>query len=422
MALPIGHYRHMRLLLLAFVAAGSALFACTPASDGGGGGGLTPGPGSGAQAGSGGSKPPASGSGGAAAGASGGQTGSGGAEATGGAAGSGATPEDAGVSVDSNTPGGMVGGDAGPQPTPTPLPPGAGGTAQVRLRSALGLGYYTACHLVPGNDIRCFGDKHPRTMPPGGLKPQQITCAHDGCCALMPKGMGARVRCWSDKRTIFPPADVAMSVDAVQIVIGYQHGCALNTDASVTCWGQPGTMNAPPAGIKAKSLYAAAYFTCAVKMDDTVACWGVNPPLPPADLKAKLVSAVFHGAEHLELAGAGTRHACAIQLDDTVKCWGDNVDGTTDVPADLGPVRDIGTNSFSTCAVRPAGEVVCWGTRKYNMNQMLEKPMPAGIKLKAIKGQFAAYCGIQLDDTIACWGYEKTSHLSVPAGTKAFIP
>ena len=31
-------------------------------------------------------------------------------------------------------------------------------------------------------------------------------------------------------------------------------------------------------------------------------------------------------------------------------------------------------------------------------------------------------CGIQLDDTLICWGDEKTSHLSVPPGTKVLIP
>jgi alpha-tubulin suppressor-like RCC1 family protein len=271
--------------------------------------------------------------------------------------------------------------------------------------------------------LRCFGDRHPRTMPPAGLKTRHVTCAHDGCCALMPKEAGGpRIRCWSDKNTIIPPGGFATSVDPVQIAIGYQHGCALNTDGSVACYGQPGTMNAPPAGLKAKSLYAAAFFTCAVKTDDTVTCWGINPPMPPADLKAKLVSAIVHTGGHLDEARGLTRHACAIQLDDTVRCWGDNVEGTTDVPANLGPVRDVGTNSYFSCALKPDGETVCWGSKVLFNDPARLKPRPPNLKLKAIKGQFGGMCGIQLDDTLICWGDEKTSHLSVPPGTKVLIP
>jgi hypothetical protein len=310
-------------------------------------------------------------------------------------------------------------GDAGAAPAAA-LP--GDGLQQLLVTSAIGLGYYTACHIMPGLDVRCFGDRHPRTMPPAGLKTRQMTCAHDGCCALIDKGAdgGDRIRCWSDKRTIFPPAAVARAVDPIQIGIGYQHGCALNVDHSVTCWGQPGTMNAPPAGLKAKSLAVAAYFNCAVQMDDSVVCWGVNPPAPPAGLKAKLVTVIFHAGLHLEEAQGGTRHACAIQLDDTVKCWGDDIDGTTDVPPDLGRVRDIAAATYNTCAVRPDGELVCWGTRRLYPERYKERP--PGLKLKGIRGKFGAYCGIQLDDTIACWGEEKTTHLDVPAGVKAYVP
>jgi hypothetical protein len=332
---------------------------------------------------------------------------------------------DAGASAsDASLPAGgtdaQPGADTGSGPGPAAPGLGSDGLAQKLLAGSIGLGYYTACHVLPDHTVRCFGDRHPRTMPPAGLKALQITCAHDGCCALAPKEAGARIRCWSDKRTIFPPDAVSRAVDPLQIAIGYQHGCALNTDHSLTCWGQPGTMNAPPAGLKAKSIHAAAFFTCAVAMDDSVVCWGVNFPPPPAGLKAKLVSAIMHTGGHLDEAPGLTRHACAIQLDDTLRCWGDNVDGTTDVPADLGPVRDVGVNSYSTCALKPAGEMVCWGTRKLYPERY--KPAPAGLMLKAIKGQFGAYCGLKLDDTLACWGEEKTTHLDVPAGLKLLVP
>jgi hypothetical protein len=322
---------------------------------------------------------------------------------------------DAAIGVDNATP------PPGPDASAPPPAPGADdGLERLLVASAIGLGYYTACHIMPDTTVRCFGDRHPRTMPPAGLKTRQIACSHDGCCALLPKEAGERIRCWSDKRTIFPPTDVSRAVDPIQIGIGYQHGCALNADHSVTCWGQPGTMNTPPAGLKAKSIAVASYYNCAVQMDDSVVCWGINPPQPPEGMKAKLVTVIFHAGLHLEEAKGGTRHACAVRMDDTVTCWGDNIDGTTDVPPDLGSVRTIAAATYNTCAVKLAGDVVCWGTRKLYPERY--KTMPANLKLKGIRGTFGAYCGIQLDDTIACWGEEKTTHLDVPAGVKAFLP
>jgi hypothetical protein len=66
--------------------------------------------------------------------------------------------------------------------------------------------------------------------------------------------------------------------------------------------------------------------------------------------------------------------------------------------------------------------MVCWGTRKLFDDPARIKPMPQGLRLKTIRGQFGAYCAMQLDDTIVCWGDEKTSHLSVPPGMKLFVP
>jgi hypothetical protein len=314
------------------------------------------------------------------------------------------------------------------------------GMTQMLVSRGIGLGYYHACHLLAGEDIKCYGSPptEPRLMPPA-IKSDQIFCSHNGCCvstggasadgledestgARLPDGTlglmikAKRLTCWGHKNTFFPPA--AMDMDPIQFAIGYDHGCVLNADHTVACWGQAGTMYAQPAGLVAKSITVASFFNCAVKMDDSVVCWGVNPPQPPPGLKAKMVAAIFHSNPKLPDALKGTRHACAIQLDDTVKCWGDNVEGTTDVPADLGPVKDIATATYNSCALKLDGTPVCWGTKKYNEVAERFHPMPAGLHLKGLRSKLAAYCGLQADDTMACWGDESSTHLTIPAGTK----
>ena len=114
------------------------------------------------------------------------------------------------------------------------------GLTQLLVSSGVGMGYYHACHLMPSMDVRCFGSPltHPRLRPPAGVKSKQISCAHDGCCVLLPPEAGARLRCWSDKAPFFPPQDVLRAIDPVQVGIGYNHDCVLNADHSVKCWGQ----------------------------------------------------------------------------------------------------------------------------------------------------------------------------------------
>ena len=134
------------------------------------------------------------------------------------------------------------------------------------------------------------------------------------------------------------------------------------------------------------------------------------------------MAAIYHGntrADNDDIT-KGTGHACAIKMDDTLVCWGDNIEGTTDVPPDLGKVRDVAVASWNTCAVKLDGEPVCWGTKLYNSSPERFHPQPKGLKLKSIRAKLATYCGLQMDNTMACWGDESNVHITIPAGTKFY--
>ena len=337
--------------------------------------------------------------------------------------------------------GGPGPGEVGGDPTPA-----LGGLEQRLVTRALGLGYYHLCLILPGGGLRCSGDVanagDPRIHPPGGLKPEMIQGAHNGFCVLrsgntpmLPEPApgdppfvfatvtGRRLTCWGHNPSFFPPANLDM--DPIQYGIGYDHGCSLNRDHSVTCWGQPGTSNQPPAGLKAKQLTVAAFFNCAIKEDDSVVCWGIKPPTPPEGLKAKIVAAAFHGNAKLPEAPGGTNHACAIKLDNTVTCWGTEVEGNLTPPPDLTAAKDIAVSTWDSCALRPNGEPVCWGRKVYdNFDAVRYHRMPTGLHLKGIRASMATYCGIKMeDDTVVCWGDEQHDHITFPAGgVKVFAP
>ena len=412
-------------------------FGCQPApGDGGGSGGSGTGAGGSSAAGRGGSS---SGNGGSAVagGGSGGTSAGGGGSTggTGGAPGGGSYPtppaerpvDSPPMAPDAGRP--EAGGppDSGPSTNPDPGPGIADGLTQLLVSRGIGLGYYHACHILENKKVRCFGTADPRNRPPADVmaaEVDQINCAHNGCCALMPPGSGKKLSCWSHKQTFYPP-NGGNDLDPIHFGIGYDHACAVNRDNTVKCWGNgpgKGPQLTAPADLRAKSIAVASFFNCVIKTDDSVYCWGTKAPQPPEGLKAKLVAAIYHGntrADNDDIT-QGTGHACAIKLDDTLVCWGDNIQGTTDVPPDLGKVRDVAVASWNTCAVKLDGEPVCWGTKLYNSSPERFHPQPKGLKLKSIRAKLATYCGLQLDNTMACWGDESNVHITIPPGTKFY--
>jgi hypothetical protein len=376
---------------------------------------------------------------------SGGNSISGGSSSSGGSSGSGGTAPDPDVTPDAAAPSDS-GAPADEGGTTTPPGPILSGLEQRLVTRAVGLAYYHLCLLLPSHELRCSGDvavpDEPRLHPPAGLKGEQIAAAHNGFCVLRAGATQAlpepapgeppflalnvtakKLTCWGHKDTFFPPAGLDM--DPIQYGIGYDHGCALNRDHSVVCWGQPGTNFKQPDGLKAKALTVAAFFNCAITEDDGVVCWGINPPMPPPGLKAKIVAAVFHGNDKLPAAPQGNSHACAIKLDDTVTCWGTEVEGNLTPPADLTAAKDIAVSTWDSCALRPNGEPVCWGNKVYDDKDPLRyHPMPAGLHLKGLRASMATYCGIKMeDDTVVCWGDEQHDHITFPpGGIKVFSP
>ena len=419
----------------------SLCFACQPASDekasGSGEAGSSGEGGSGSAGRSGAAGDPDGNSGGGSSGGgaagsgsgTGGATGSAGASGSAGSGGASSGEGGSGNQADAGVDDPAPATDGGPAVDPSEPGGIKDGLTQLLVSRGVGLGYYHACHILEDQKVRCFGSNDPRNRPPADVlaaKVEQINCAHNGCCALLPPGSNKKMSCWSHKQTFYPPNN-GNDLDPLMFGIGYDHACALNKDNTVKCWGNGpgrGPQTSAPAGLRAKSIAVATFFNCAIQMDDTVMCWGAIDRNPPEPTKAKLVAAINHHntrADEDDIT-MSTGHVCAILMDDTLKCWGDNIDGTTDVPPDLGRVRDVAAATYNTCAVKLDGEVRCWGTRKYNSSPQRYNPQPEGIRLKGIRARLATYCGLTMDNTMACWGDESSTHITIPAGTKFYSP
>ena len=79
--------------------------------------------------------------------------------------------------------------------------------------------------------------------------------------------------CFAQKETIWPLTDPPEG-QYVEVVVGRSHGCALDLEGNVQCWGDNsvGQLDAPPNSFL--MLTASLNTTCGVTIDHTIECWG----------------------------------------------------------------------------------------------------------------------------------------------------
>lgn len=147
----------------------------------------------------------------------------------------------------------------------------------------------TACAIDRARDAWCWGDGFSGLvrLPLTGVV--DVSVGHDHGCAIASDGL----TCWGDnvngqvdgigQTASLLPTHVAL--DAVRVVVGARHTCALGSTGTVTCWGSnehgqlarsdtylvgaPGT-----AFDGAVDLVAGATHTCAVTASHQAWCWG----------------------------------------------------------------------------------------------------------------------------------------------------
>jgi alpha-tubulin suppressor-like RCC1 family protein len=177
------------------------------------------------------------------------------------------------------------------------------------------------------------------------------------------------------------------------VAVGQYHTCALKPSGNIMCWGRNsdgqlgnGTghfePSQPPVQVKnvtnAVAIVAGGYHTCALIGDGTVQCWGNNDK-GQLGINSNVKSdtpATVHVINQIVAITAGGYHTCAIRASGyEVFCWGYNSNGqlgdgtTTDRPEPVqvylgGLVRltkNMTAGGFHTCAIVWDMSVTCWG-------------------------------------------------------------
>lgn len=181
---------------------------------------------------------------------------------------------------------------------------------------------------------------------------------------------------------------------------GGSHTCGIQTDDSVTCWGNPGHgdgRTSPPQG-SFLQVGGGATHSCGLRTNGTVVCWGDNTyVIPPL------------GGTFSQISTEKGSHVCGIRANGQVACWGSNSSSQSSPPG--GTFSQVSAGLASTCGIRTNGSVACWG---YN-NRGQTQP-PAGSFSQVSVGHYHA-CGIRTNGTIACWGDNERGQSTIPAGT-----
>jgi hypothetical protein len=191
---------------------------------------------------------------------------------------------------------------------------------------------------APDDAIRCWGQGFTARRPPRVADPVFLTSGDAHACAL---GASGAVTCWGASGHT-PPAGLR-----AKRIASSTFDCAIAADDRVVCWG-PGAPT-PPAGLRARRIATGGHyegrdlFACAVDLDDKVVCWGAGRgAAPPAGLIARDVAAAASAA-------------CALRADGTVACW-----GTISAPQGL-ETRALLMTYLTAAAVTPEGKLTFWG-------------------------------------------------------------
>ncbi|MBU3914079.1 hypothetical protein KKA14_00925, partial [bacterium] len=215
-------------------------------------------------------------------------------------------------------------------------------------------GNNTSGQLGIGNNTGSYSTPQLLSLS-SSYSPVQVDTGLDFSCALL---SNRKVVCWGDgtngklgngsETSANSPVFVDQSkiYTAVQISVGRTHSCALLADQTIKCWGEgnanarmgngtaSATNHTPVAvtGISNAIQVMAGYaHTCALLADQSVKCWGNNDSSQLGESGATnpanspvVATNVSGNVTNLSLGMAST---CATFSDGTAKCWGKGSNG-----------------------------------------------------------------------------------------------
>lgn len=246
----------------------------------------------------------------------------------------------------------------------------------------------------------------------------------------------------------------ACRLDALTIGPDGSHGCGVDDNDSLWCWGlnHEGQLGFESDGATFASVAdrvgetsdwmqvaAGTKHTCGLKIDGSLWCWGSNASgeLGSSEDEQARSEPAQVGAENdwLQLPSTlGESFSCAIRSGGSLWCWGRNSSGQlgTGITSDSErqPTRvgtddvawvDVALGKDHACAVRDDHSLWCWGDNHWfqlgvgSGGQPRSAPTQVGSDTdwsRIATGTFFT-CGLRLEGSLWCWGSNQAGALGL---------
>jgi len=249
--------------------------------------------------------------------------------------------------------------------------------------------------LLGEDGVHCWGSFTPDTTSLSNVTDLGVGNRQD--CFIDDNGL----MCAGDNNKLqtWVPDDIASS--AVKVETGYDHNCAINHLAEVSCWGDDFYgESSPPVSLGPVSVLAVGKDASCALESDAATCWG------------DLASHPLSNPTALDIADT---HGCAID-DNGVSCWGRDRNNKLDVPALTNPT-DISVGYEHSCAVADEG-VVCWGAGSEDVDSDLNYgqsivPHDRLVNPRDVEAAYSYTCALD-DIGVRCWGGSRSFKIIAP--------
>ena len=343
-------------------------------------------------------------------------------------------------------------------------------------------GLHYTCGVLTDRSAKCWGILGDQVSPPRNEQLISISAGYAHACGLQEDGSPV---CWQlgdleQRGQANPPATERF----VSISSGAFHTCAMREDGSVLCWGldeldSPPSLSFTAARIvddhsdlsrdatelvtsvsgQIETIGDVDYFRFEIQDRSSVIVYstgdldtfGTLEPEPTAgffepidtdddggdsynfriqrmldagiyyikvggydtDTGAYSIHLVVNAPLSLRMAtgdllSSGWSHTCALRPDGTAVCWGSNADGEATPPHEERFVS-ISSGAKFTCGLHEDGSPLCWGNDDYG-----QTVPPAGERFAVISSGFNYVCGLREDGGVICWGRDDDGQATPP--------
>ena len=288
------------------------------------------------------------------------------------------------------------------------------------------------------------------------------TCAVDDYGSIYCWGLNAGINDPQEYpgNSLFPVKQIRQDGDhwegVKKMSMGRYHACALLDDGFIYCWGknskgQLGNESLTDSytstlvyksgdirGALIVDISLGSNHSCALDTDGSVYCWGFNMFGQIGDgtitnrlTPKRILDGELEGEKVVKLS-SGDNHVCVITDMNGIYCWGQNERGqlgngaydNADVPTkvdDSGVLKgktivDITALSGHVCVLDDEGSLYCWGENDLGQlgnGTFVNSPVPVSVenedtlKFKLISAGWGNTCAVDENNDLYCWGAGK---------------